>query len=129
MADSLIGWLFFTVVFALLPLVFDRLRGQTSSWEDFWGDGQVLLISAALSSESLGEAVLGIKSAANIPTILLAVNFTVVTCSALAYSECCDIEARERFLIPTNVMSLCLFAFALLMSVFSKVIILNGANA
>ncbi len=128
MVDSFVGWLFFTVVFALLPLVFDRLRGATPSWEDFWGDGQVLLISAALSSESLGEAVLGMKSAANIPVILLAVNFTVVTCSSLAYSECCDLEKREKFLIPTNVLSLFLFGAALLMSIFSKIIVLQGTS-
>lgn len=126
MIDALTGWLFFTVFFALLPLVFDRLRGATLSWADFWGDGQVLLISAALSSESLGEAVLSIQQATQFPTILVAVNFIVVACSTLAYSDCSDIERRAQFIIPTHVMSLCLFIAALMMSIFSKAIALNG---
>jgi hypothetical protein len=126
MIDSITAWLFFTVVFALLPLVADRLRGNTATWEDFWGDGQVLLISAALGAESLGESVLAIKSVQNFPVILLAANFVVVACSTLTYSDCCDRQRRDNFLIPTDAMSLVLFLSALTMSIISKVIALRG---
>ena len=118
--DTVVVWFSFTLLFSLLPLLFDRLRKRTESWIDFWGDGQVLLIAGAISSESLGQSLLSSRDSQSVSVTFLSANFILVFCSALAYSQCSDDSARRDFMIPTHWMSGVFFLFAAIMSILTK---------
>jgi hypothetical protein len=124
--DTIIVWLLCTVLFALLPLLAERIKGKTSSWQDFWGDGQILLITAAIGSESLGEIILSLNKNANFPASMMAANIIFIFMAAICYPDFSDAYGRKRFIIRTDFFSISLLCFSLVLSISSKMFLLSA---
>ncbi|PSN16757.1 hypothetical protein C7293_01430 [filamentous cyanobacterium CCT1] len=126
MFDAIAVWLLLTVFFSLLPLLVDRIKGRTNSWKDFWSDGQVLLVVAALGAESLGDAMLNLRKVDSLPISMVAANFVIVVVAAMFYSDSCDEQRRNMFIYPAGSLSLTLLTLSLILSVLAKITLIQN---
>ena len=73
MLEYLIRWIIFSVVIALLPLLFNLLRnigrGENIGFVRLFSHGELLLVSAAISAGALGQ-LFGVGSSLSIIKIL-----------------------------------------------------------
>lgn len=123
--DTILVWLLCTVLFALLPLLLERIKGATSSWQDFWGNGQVLLITAAIGSESLGEVILNLNTEAGIPASMMAANIIFIFTAAILYPDFSSPWERKKLIIRSDFISIALLSLSLVLSASSKMLLLS----
>lgn len=73
MLEALIQWIIFSVVIALLPLLFNLLRdigkGEGINLVRLFSHGELLLVSAAISAGSLGH-LFGAENPSSIPKVV-----------------------------------------------------------
>ena len=73
MIECLIQWMIFSVIIALMPLVFNAIRrtmkGQGIDIFEICSEGELLLISAAIAAASLGE-LFGAENSHNIAKLI-----------------------------------------------------------
>jgi hypothetical protein len=93
---KLVKWLIFSVILALLPLAFNYLRlemrGQDATLQALLGNGELLLVAAAISAAAIGE-VIGSGKAYGAPKFLAGGGALMIL--ALASMQFADVAAAQ----------------------------------
>lgn len=90
---KLLIWFIFTVIFFLLPLVFNWLsvfiRGETSNLIDLISDGDLMLIAVAINAAAIGETIeFGSQNTYNSREILaIGICMLTMVLASFLYSE------------------------------------------
>lgn len=125
MSEKFIVWIFFTVIVSIIPLILDRIGGNTKTWNDFWSNGQLLLIGIALGAEANGTFLsAGLKYTSPELTVLGS-NFIIVMTSCFFFDKCNDIQKRQQLIIPANFVCPLLFTLSLILSFMCKYLIIK----
>lgn len=122
MPVELTSWIFFTLSIAVLPLVFNRVLNKSLLWEDFWSDGQVLLVGITIGAGAIGEIMSKGIDGSNARSIIVGMTFLSVVSSCLIYPSCFNEEQREQLLFPPSITSCILFSLSLVSSICCKLI-------
>jgi hypothetical protein len=102
MEEKLIRWFFFSVVIALLPIMFNGFsaltRGSSLSLKDLIGRGELLLVSAAISAAS-GSELFGREGERLRKTRLTLVgcSFVIVFIASYLFADVASLLRENRF--------------------------------
>ncbi|NEO30504.1 MAG: hypothetical protein F6K36_08730 [Symploca sp. SIO3C6] len=90
MQKELVVWLMFTVVASLIPVMLDYCgriitTNRRPDSEEFFSDGQLLLIAVVLGSEAMGGVILTDKNYSLWQIITIGSGFITTLCAGLLY--------------------------------------------
>ncbi len=118
---SLITWIFFTLFLSLLPLVLNRVLNKNNSWDDFWSDGQILLIGIIIGTEGFAQ-IFSIGIDGNSYRSFVAGGcFVSIISSCIMYPSCFDKSQHQKLKWSPETISIILFGLCLVTSIACKI--------
>lgn len=109
MVDKILTWLFFSVIIALIPILFPviprRARGQNFYADDLIGNGELLIVSAALSASATGELVNGVSRFTTLNVFVIGITIITLLITTMTFTHLdsskynSDISAIDRVFV------------------------------
>ena len=131
MSNEIIIWLSFTVLVSLMPLALDYCgkvitTEERPKSEEFFSDGQLLLIAVAFGAESMGGILNAGKSYKAWELLNISACFIAMLCAAILYPYIVNTRQNstmkdKKFVVRTTFT---VFIFTLLSSLVCKYITL-----
>jgi hypothetical protein len=117
--EALVRWMVFTVAFAVMPVAFNALtaitRGDPVAYANLVANGELLLISAAISAAAAGELSTSAEPALPATkSLLIGMSFLVICVASLWFADIASaVRAHEEVdRHAVSVGSTVVFAFA-----------------
>jgi hypothetical protein len=124
---KLIGWIVFSVCFAMLPFLFNLIndfsRGIDVTLVSLFGDGQLLLVSTTLCAVAVGE-LFGVASTKSIATHLLG-GLTIILIAITSFYYA-NVSTGDESLRHDIVANLSLWSFIASVFISSLIITIVG---
>jgi hypothetical protein len=122
---KLLKWIFFEIIFALLPLVFDwadgAIHGKGTSLAKVLGRGELLLVSVAIMAAAIGDLVKGGLNSRirSLKVSLVGFGMILATGATWLYAEVAvaPCESSGIAMRVTVIASICVASAAILSSV------------
>lgn len=90
MFDKLLSWVIFSVLLALIPIIFSafpkKLRGYSVEFAQLIENGELLIVSAALCAGAVGELINSISKYSSYNIVVTGSTILLLFISAMAYA-------------------------------------------